>query len=362
VPLAKSSIESKLSPMFFKLISLPLWILFIRRCLGTCAINRRFGLRGQIYYFHDKNRRSSMEINFHQLQMFVAVAREKSFSRAARKLRISQPSVSIQIRKLEESFDVKLFERVSHTIRLTAEGALVLEHANKMFSAVDDLESAIQNLKKTQCGPIKVGCSRVPSARLVPIAVAVFKRKYPDTEISIKTGRSHEVELGIIEGDPTDESIAKEPAYADELLLVLPPQSRLFRRQQWRLKDVVEEPFLLQAPGVRPPFIERMFAAMHMVIKKPIIVGSREAVKAAIAAGCGLSLLPRSVVENEISTGVLEAKKVADLYIRYPMSIIYRRDKNLSKSAQIFLHVLRKQGRELVRRQTDRRRHVRTLA
>ncbi len=301
-----------------------------------------------------------MEINLHQLQIFVAVARERSFSRAAEKLRISQPSVSIQIRKLEDSLDVKLFQRVSHNVRLTAEGSVVLEHARRMFGAVEDLENAVQKLKKFPSEGIKVGCSRVPSARLVPIAVATFKRKYPDTDISIKTGRSnevemwladHEVDLGVIEGDPTNELIAYEPAYADELLLGLPPQCRLLQRQRWLLRDLVEQPFLLQAPGVRPPFIERLFAAKHIDIKKPLIFGSREAVKAAIAAGCGVSLLPRSVIETEIRTGVLKVRRIADLDIRYPMSLVYRRDKPLSQSAQAFLQVLRKQGRQLVRRQ-----------
>ena len=312
-----------------------------------------------------------MEINLHQLQIFLAVARERSFSQAAGKLRISQPSVSIQVRKLEDSLEVKLFERINHRVRLTAEGALVLEHAKKTFEAVNDLQGAVRNFKKTQRGRIFVGCSRVPSARLVPLAVALFKRRYPEAEISIKTGRSHEVErwiidheidLGVIEGDPTDNLIAKEPAYADELLLVLPPQSRLLKRQRWLLKDIVEEPFLLQAHGVRPPFIERLFAAKHIVIRKPITVGSREAVKAAIAAGCGVSLLPRSVVDTEIQTGILKARKVDDLDIKYPMSIVYRRDKTLSESAQVFVDVLRKQSRNLVRRPGASLRHFHILA
>ena len=294
-----------------------------------------------------------MEISLHQLKIFFAVARERSFSRAGDKLRISQPSVSIQVRRLEESLDVKLFERVKHRVHLTAEGAVVLEHAKKMFGAIDDLRSAVENFKKTRRGRILGGSSRVPSARLVPLAVARFKRNHPETEISIKTGRSHEVErwivdneidLGVIEGDPVDKMIAQEPAYADELLLVLPRQSRLLKRQRWLLKDVVEEPFLLQAPGVRPPFIERMFAAKNMVIKIPITVGSREAVKAAIAAGCGVSLLPRSVVDTEIRSGILKARRVGDLDVRYSMSIVYHRDKKLSIAARAFLEVLRQQS------------------
>ena len=111
--------------------------------------------------------------------------------------------------------------------------------------------------------------------------------------------------------------------------------------------DIMEEPFLLQAPWGDPTFIERVFAEKGITIKKPVTLGSREAIKAGVAAGSGLSLLPKSVIEAELKAGILKSKKIHDLEVRYPMNIIYHRDKQLSISARSFLEVLRRQRVQL---------------
>lgn len=293
-----------------------------------------------------------MDVNLHQLEIFLCIARERSFSKAAERLRISQPSVSIQIKNLEESLEVKLFERLGRRVSLTREGAAVLEHAKRIAEIVSTLQNDIREIKGIRHGRFAAGCSRVPSATLVPLAVARFKEQYPDTEVSIRTGRSYEVEqwvlenevdLGVIEGDPASSLIVKEPWYTDELVLVLPPRSQLLKRRKLSLKEVIEEPYLLQTPGIRPTFVERVLAEKGLSIKKPVTVGSREAVKAAIAAGYGVSIVPKSLIDTEIRARILKAKKIHDLDVRYPVNIIYRRDKRLSKSALAFTEFLRKQ-------------------
>jgi DNA-binding transcriptional LysR family regulator len=293
-----------------------------------------------------------MELNLHQLEIFLCIARERSFSKAAERLRISQPSVSIQIRNLEDSLEVKLFERLGRRVYLTREGKAVLEHAKKIAAIVSDLQNNIKDLKGFRRGALSAGCSRVPSATLVPLAVAQFKTQYPKTEISIKTGRSHEVErwvvenevdLGVIEGDPTAALLTKEPWYTDELVLVVSPRSHLLRRRRLFVKEVLEEPFLIQSPGIRPTFIERVFAERGMFIKNRITVGSREAVKTAVAAGCGVSIMPKSLIDTERRAGVLKARKIHDLDVRYPVNLIYRRDKQFSQLVLAFAEFLKKQ-------------------
>lgn len=294
-----------------------------------------------------------MEINFHQLEIFLCIARERSFSKAADKLRISQPSVSIQIKNLEDSLQIKLFERLGRRVYLTPEGTAVLERAKKIAQIVAELQRDIKDIKDIRRGKLSAGCSRVPSATLVPLAVARFKRQYPEAEISIKTGRSHEVEqwlldnevdLGVIEGDPISGLIKKEPWYADEVVLALARSSPLAKKRRLPLNEILEEPFLLQAPGIRPTFIERVIAEKGMKIKKPVTVGSREAVKAALVAGYGVALLPQSVVETEVRAGLLKTKKVPELAVRYPVNIVVRKDKQLSNSSLAFLEILRKEN------------------
>ena len=293
-----------------------------------------------------------MELNLHQLEIFLCIARERSFSKAAERLRISQPSVSIQIRNLEDSLGVKLFERLGRRVYLTREGKAVLEHAKKISAIVSDLQNNIKDLKGIRRGQLSAGCSRVPSATLVPLAVAQFKAQYPKIEISIKTGRSHEVErwvvenevdLGVIEGDPAAALLTKEPWYTDELVLVVSPRSHLLRKRRLFVKEVIEEPFLIQSPGIRPTFIERVLAEKGMFIKNRVTVGSREAVKTAVAAGCGVSIMPKSLIDTEQRAGVLRARKIHDLDVRYPVNLIYRRDKQLSQSVLAFAELLKKQ-------------------
>ncbi len=293
-----------------------------------------------------------MELNLHQLEIFLCIARERSFSKAAEQMRISQPSVSIQIRNLEDFLEVKLFERLGRRVYLTREGKAVLEHAKKISAIVSDLQNNIRDLKGIRRGQLSAGCSRVPSATLVPLAVAQFKAQYPKTEISIKTGRSYEVErwvvenevdLGVIEGDPAAGLLMKEPWYTDELVLVVSPRSHLLKRRRLFVKEILQEPFLIQSPGIRPTFVERVFAEKGMFIKNRITVGSREAVKTAVAAGCGVSIMPKSLIDTERRAGILRARKIHDLDVRYPVNLIYRRDKQLSQSVLAFAELLKKQ-------------------
>jgi DNA-binding transcriptional LysR family regulator len=293
-----------------------------------------------------------MEINFHQLEIFLCIARERSFSKAADKLHISQPSVSIQIKNLEDSLDVELFERLGRRVYLTPEGEAMLEHAKKIAEIVATLQNEIRDIRGIRRGKLAAGCSRVPSATRVPLAVAQFKKQYPETEISIKTGRSNEVEqwvldnevdLGVIEGDPKSVLLKKEPWYDDEIVLVLARGSPLLKKRHLTLSEILEQPFLLQAPGVRPTFIERVIKQRNMTIKKPVTVGSREAIKAAIVAGYGVALIPQSIIDTEVRAGLVKTKKVPELGVRYPVKIIFRRDKKLSKSSQAFLEILRQQ-------------------
>jgi DNA-binding transcriptional LysR family regulator len=303
-----------------------------------------------------------MEINLHQLEIFVCIARERSFSKAAARLRISQPSVSIQIRNLEDSLDVKLFERLGRRVYLTPEGEAVLVHAKKIAEIVSTLQAEIRDIKGVRRGKLAAGCSRVPSATRVPRAVAQFKKQYPETEISIKTGRSNEVEqwvldnevdLGVIEGEPKSALLKNEPWYDDEIVLVLARGSPLLKQRNLTLSEILEQPFLLQAPGVRPTFIERVIKQRNMTIQNPVTVGSREAIKAAIVAGYGVALVPQSIIDTEVRAGLVKTRKVPELDARYPVNIVFRKDKRLSKSSEAFLEILRQQVSDRSARSAD---------
>ena len=162
-----------------------------------------------------------MELNLHQLEIFLCIARERSFSKAAERLRISQPSVSIQIRNLEASLEVKLFERLGRRVYLTREGKVVLEHAKKISAIVSGLQNDIKGLKGIRRGQLSAGCSRVPSATLLcPSQWPNSKRNTPRLKFPSRQDAATRLNDGLsktkwtwasIEGDPAAALLTKEP-------------------------------------------------------------------------------------------------------------------------------------------------------
>jgi DNA-binding transcriptional LysR family regulator len=178
-------------------------------------------------------------INLHQLEIFLSVAERKSFSKAAALLHTSQPSVSMQIRNLEQALGINLFDRLGRAIYLTCEGELVLEYAKRIFGGIASLQSDLENLKGIKGGRIEVGASRVPSSTTVPLAFALFKKKYPQTNIVVKTALSRQIEqwvlddeidVAIVAGDPISRLLVTEPYYEEELIAVIPTRHPLAKR------------------------------------------------------------------------------------------------------------------------------------
>jgi DNA-binding transcriptional LysR family regulator len=212
------------------------------------------------YYFYRIHKVSIMygAINLHQLEIFLSVTERRSFSKAAMGLHTSQPSVSMQIRNLEQALGVRLFDRLGHAVYLTREGELVLEYAKRIFSGISSLQSDLENLKEIKVGRLAVGASRVPSATTVPRAFALFKKQYPHTEIAVKTALSRQIEqwvlddeidLAIVAGDPVSRALVKEFYYEEQLIAVLPHRHPLAKRATVLPEHVIQETVLLSLHG-----------------------------------------------------------------------------------------------------------------
>jgi DNA-binding transcriptional LysR family regulator len=294
-------------------------------------------------------------INPHQFNLFLLVAQKNSFSTAAEAFGISQPSVSIQIKKLEGSLGVRLFDRIGQNIHLTSEGKLVLGYAKQMSNLASNLRSDLEDLKGVKLGRVLVGASRIPSTTTVPLAFALFKNKYPQADIVITTGLSthvekwileNEIDLGVVGGRIVSNLIVHEPLYEEELVLVLPGTHPLARRSKISAQDVVQQPILLPYAGRVTEYLDKCFEAKGLAMKERVTLGSREAVKTALTVGYGVSILPKSAVDQD-SVGVLVTKRIHGMNLRFPVNIIYHKDKHLSRLVLTFLEFLRnlKKGR-----------------
>jgi len=291
-----------------------------------------------------------MTISLHLLKVFMQVVRDRGFSKAAASLNVSQPSVSMQINQLETTFGVKLLDRLGHDIHPTQEGMMFREYATKILDLVDHMHADMANVQNLKAGRLVVGASKVPSARKLPLAIATFQKSYEKTEILMEVGNSDQVEqwvidnhvdFGIIVGHPVATQIVKEAFYEEELVLVLPPKHPLTKKQRISVCDISKVRLLLPHDGRVKTYVENCFAERNMPIDRKVSLGSMDSVKTAIGAGLGISIMARSTVEREVKTGLLIARKLNDLDLRYPVNIIYHKDKYFSRLANAFLAVLR---------------------
>src|SRR4029077_4547144 len=125
---------------------------------------------------------------FHQLRIFYQVANQRSFSKAALTLNISQPSVSIQIRQLEKALGVQLLERIGHKVNLNSTGQMLFDHVNQIFDVVNKIDDDLALMKGIKIGRVAVGASEIPSVSILQPAIREFKGKHPDAEINFYVG------------------------------------------------------------------------------------------------------------------------------------------------------------------------------
>lgn len=294
-----------------------------------------------------------MAVSFHLLRVFLQVLNDRGISKAAASLNVSQPSVSMQISQLETTFGVRLLDRMGHEVHATQEGKILREYATKILDLVDHMHADMVNVQNLKAGRLVVGASKVPSARKLPLVIAAFQKSYEKTEILMEVGNSdeveqwiidHHVDFGIIVGHPTAPQIVKEMFYEEELYLVLPPKHPMARKKQISAYDISKVRLLLPNDGRVKTYVENCFAQRNITVDRKVSLGSMDSVKTAIGAGLGVSIMARSTVEREVKSGLLIIKKLHDLDLKYPVNIVYHKDKHFSRLANAFLAVLRKSG------------------
>jgi DNA-binding transcriptional LysR family regulator len=289
-------------------------------------------------------------LNIHQLHIFYQVAKQRSFSKAGQALGISQPSISIQIKNLEHALGTHLIDRTGRHISLSLAGQILLEHADQLFDLMSKIQTDLSLIKGMKKGSLILGSSTTPSSTVLPSAISSFKKQFPEIHIRLKVGRSEEVEKWVIEnevdlavmvGEPVSSKIVKELLLEDEMLVVLPAGHSLARKRSLLLKDLAQERLILPGPGKLKSVIDAAFASRGIKPSEQMYLGDRDATKAAVNAGLGISVMPRLTVERDAETHFVVTRKIEDKTLRYPINIVYRKEKHFSQLALACLEVLR---------------------
>lgn len=289
-----------------------------------------------------------MDLN--QLETFLAVAEERSFSRAAQRLHRTQPAVSQVVRKLEESVGEILLDRASRDGSLTAAGELLRDYALRLLALRREASTALDELKSLERGNLQLAANEYTSMYLLP-AIAAFRRDFPQISVTVHRALASRIpedlnlrafEIGVVSFRPDPVQFRSIAVYGDSLACIVSPRHRLAHAQRVSITDLGRETFVAHAVAspLRRKVIEafqRFRTPLNMGIELPTI----EAIKRFVALGDGVALIPRLTVASELEAGQLVRVPVDELEMKRVLRLVHRRHGALSYAAQAFLRTVR---------------------
>jgi DNA-binding transcriptional LysR family regulator len=283
-----------------------------------------------------------------QLEVFLAVAREGRFSRAAEKLYRTQSAVSQTIRKLEEELEEPLFDRSSREGVLTDAGQVLREYAEKLLNLRNDAQEALVELRELHKGKLVIAANELTALYLLPI-LAEFRRLHPMIKITVQRSLGshipddilrHNVELGLLTYDPQETLLHSVIVYLDELAFVVPAKHPLASAGEISIRQLGAESFV--AHIVASPYRDKVIEAfkrhktpLHMDVELPTL----QAIKRFLVMGNGVALVPEISVEGELARGELVRIHVHELELHRKLRLVYRKEASLSHAARAFLDI-----------------------
>jgi DNA-binding transcriptional LysR family regulator len=289
-------------------------------------------------------------MDMNQLEVLMAVAQEKSFSRAAESLHRTQPAVSQAIRRLETEIGEPLFDRSSKDGTLTAAGRVLFDLAQQMLKMRQHAHTAIRELKDVQRGKLTLSANEYTVMYLLPV-LPVFRARHPHIKIEVRRSLASRIpseilgrdaEIGVVSFRPSDKAIATVPVLMDDLALIVPPDRPLAQKTVVSVRELGAESFI--AHNVPSPYRERVIRTFEKY-KTPLNISMElptlESIKRFVEQGMGVALVPRLTAQTEIAHGQVVALTVREMKFERRLHLVYRKGASLSHAARAFLQVAR---------------------
>jgi DNA-binding transcriptional LysR family regulator len=274
-----------------------------------------------------------------RLQVFHTVARLLSFTKAAETLHMTQPAVTFQVRQLEDHFNTRLFDRTHNRITLTDAGRKVYDYADRIFELYGEMENSVRDLTGEISGALTIGASTTIAEYMLPALLGDFKQKYPDVNIHLKVSNtegivsmveSNAIDLGVVEAPVANKNLVVETCRADRLVAIVPPGHPEAARTSLTLADLLRYPFICreEGSGTREVIREYLNAVNECEEELDISMelGSPEAVKGAVEAGMGISVVSRATIQKELRLATLVAIDL-DPPLERPFSFVHQKQK-----------------------------------
>lgn len=265
---------------------------------------------------------------------------------------MSQPSVSVRMRQLEEELGVKLFEQLGKRVALTEAGQLLVPYATRVIAAMSDARDAIDGLQGLERGALRIGASTTPGMYVIPRTVAHFKRRYPKIEVHLAVKDTRQIEEGVIRnefdfgfvgGHLAGNEVDVLPWITDEIILIVPLGHRLAGKRSVTPQDLSSEKFIFREQGSATRAVVATHLRKFRVDAEAVMeIENPESVKKAVQNGLGIAFISAFAAETDLKAKTLVAVEIRNLKIRRELKIVYRRDKHLSRAAQTFIEMARK--------------------
>ncbi len=291
-----------------------------------------------------------VDMNYQNLRAFLAVARNRGISRALNELHLTQPAVSRQILALEESLGTPLFLRKGRFLTLTEAGEILQQHAVRAFQLLTEAREEIDGLKGLIRGHLRISAASTVGIYMIPDVLGEFKTQYPGIEVILDISNKERVirhvrdgtaDLGFVGPPVPVPEIATETYLEDDLVLIVSPHHWLASRDTVSAKLLAEDVFILREKGSGTrEIMEEELRQAGVSLRQAMELGSTEAIKKAVSANLGISIVSSRAVSLEVMLGHLCAVRVSDLNLHRPIYMLYLRNSPLSSAAEGFRRFL----------------------
>lgn len=286
-----------------------------------------------------------MHITLRQLKVFQSVAEHLNFTQAARSLHLSQPAVSMQVKQLEKSIDLPLFEHVGKKIQLSGAGREVYQYSRTIFQTFEEMAEVLAALRGVETGRLDIAVASTVNY-FAPRLMAAFNQRYPKIDLRLDvTNRQrlmellhiNETDIVLMGQPPEDIDLVSEPFMENPLVVIAPPGHPLQGKKSIPIQQLAEETFVMreEGSGTRQA-MERFFADLNIEIRSGMQMTRNEAIKQGVRAGMGLGVVSAHTIELELETRRLIQLDVKGFPIRRHWYMVYRRSKRLSPAALAF--------------------------
>ncbi len=285
-----------------------------------------------------------------QLEFFLCVVEEKSFSKAADRVFRTQPAVSIAIKRLEEEVGASLLDRSQKTPTLTEAGLIIYDYARRIIGLRDQARLEVAQLRELQKGRVRIGANESTSLYLLPDIILQFREAHPQIKVEIHRQHSESlprevidrtVDFALMAYEPTDRDLTAFPVLRDELVLIMPPGHALANRPSVKIEDLGSEQFLAHnvKSASRNKVVEA-FAEHHTPLNITLELATIETIKRFVRRSLGLAIVPRMCVTEELERGLLVTVPLQGLSYTRTLWVAYRRGVTFSHAAEAFLALL----------------------